>query len=351
MRKKPLDDAAVARLPPVTTEKLHPVGGSLYLKRRPNGRQTWVLRTRPGGKWKVRQLGDWPSISIHMARERAEAARRNEGWGDGDSCTVAEALEDFKRVYIGQRYRREASKRESGAMLDKALLRLKPRAMASLRRGLLIKTIDPLHDRPNTATKTLALLKQFTAWAALRGMVESDPLAGVTGTGLGLKSYEPRDRLLTLEELRALWVRNDDDAHVLKFCALTACRIGEALAWKPEQMEGDLWTIPETKNGKAHTLPLSPAALELLPLPDPRPVYVSMVQRMKTAGLTWRPHDVRRTAATMLRAAGVSVFDIEAVLNHLQKRLVRIYQLHDPLDEKRAALARLAEAIGKAVAS
>lgn len=347
--KAPLTDSAIRRLPPVTAEVLLPVGGSLYLKRRPNGRQTWVLRTRIGGKWRVQQLGDWPTVPMHLARQRAEAERQGGTPADASS-TVAHALAEFKMNYIGTRYRSEESKKESGALLGKALAAVAGRSLAGIRRAELVAGVERVRDRPNTAVKTLALLKQFTSWAAARDLIEADPMAGVRASKLGLKAYQPRERVLSVDELRALWMRDDDDAQVLKFCALTACRIGEALQWEAAQVVGDLWTIPETKNGLAHTLPLSTDALALLPLPDPRPVYVSMISRMKAAKVAWRPHDVRRTAATMMRAAGVPVLDIEAVLNHAPPKLVRVYQRHDPIEEKRAALAQLASALHRAIA-
>lgn len=346
--KPPRSDLAIGKLAPVTREVLLPFGGSLYLKRRPNGRQTWVLRTRMGGKWQVQQLGDWPTVSMHLARQKAEDGRiaLKPTLPDND---VAHALATFKREYIGARYRTEDARKESGAMLDKALASVTNRALAGLRRVDLTAAVQRVADRPNAAAKTLALLKQFCGWCVARGLIEADPMSGVTAKRLGMQPYEPRQRVLTSTELRDLWLRDDSDARVLKFCALTACRIGEALQWSSNQMRGDVWTIPMTKNGKPHSLPLSPAALELLPLPDPAPVYVSMIQRMKVAGLTWRPHDVRRSAATLMRSAGVPVHDIEATLNHDAPKLVRVYQRHDPLDEKRAALLVLARTIGQAL--
>ena len=121
-----------------------------------------------------------------------------------------------------------------------------------------------------------------------------------------------------------------------------ACRVGEALQWTAEQVAGAVWTIPTTKSGRAHTLPLTPPAASLLPLPDPMPVYVSMAGRLKRRGVAWTAHDLRRTAATLMREAGVPVHDVEAVLNHAPPRLVRVYQRHDPLQEKAAALRALA---------
>lgn len=346
--KAPKNDAAIGRLPAVDREVLLPVGGSLYLKRRPNGRQSWVLRTRMGGKWQVRQLGDWPTVGLHLARQRAESERTGLAPTERDS-SLSHALASFKKEYIGTRYRTAAAQKESAAMLDRALAGLAGRPLSALRRLDLTEAIHRLTDRPNTAAKTLALVKQFTGWAVARGLLEANPMAGVTAGLLGLQVYAPRERVLTTDELRALWVRSDPDAQVLKFAFLTACRIGEALQWAPGQVQGGVWTIPQTKNGRPHTLPLTAEAAALLPLPSPMPVYVSMAGRIKKAG-TWTAHDLRRTAATMMREAGVPVSDVEAVLNHAPARLVRVYQRHDPLDQKRAALVALAATVKGATA-
>jgi integrase len=347
--RTPRTDAAIGKLPPVTKEVLTPFGGSLYLKRRPNGRQSWVLRTRMGGAWQVRQLGDWPTVGLHLARQRAEAGRAGMAATDADS-TVQHALSTFKREYIGTRYRTAEAQKESGAMLDRALAGLANRSLSGLRRLDLTGAVQLLADRPNTAAKSLALLKQFTGWAVARGLLELDPLGGVTAKRLGLQAYAPRERVLSPAELRALWQRTDPDAHVLRFAFLTACRIGEALAWAPGQVAGTVWTIPDTKSGRPHTVPLTPAAVALLPLPDPAPVYVSLAARLKRIGAGWTAHDLRRTAATLMREAGIPVHDVEAVLNHAPPRLVRVYQRHDPLDEKAAALAALAERLAEILA-
>ena len=336
----PKTDAGIAKLAPVTATKLMPFGGSLYLRRRVRGRQTWLLRTRIGGAWRVQVLGDWPTVGLHLARQRAESARADLAPASGDS-RVSVALETFEREYVGTRYRTDGAKKESMALLHRALAGAANRSLGSLRRLDLTSAVQALTDRPNSAAKTLALLKQFTGWATARGLLDLDPLGGVTAGRLGLQPYMPREQVLTPAELRTLWQRTDPDAQVLKFAFVTACRIGEALQWQPGQVAGNVWTIPETKSGRPHTLPLTPKAAALLPLPEPRPVYVSMVGRQKRLGVTWTPHDLRRTAATLMREGGVPVHDVEAVLNHAPPRLVRVYQRHDPLAEKLAALAAL----------
>lgn len=344
----PKTDAGIAKLPRPAKLVLMPFGGSLYLRRTTHGRQTWVLRTRIGGAWSVRQLGDWPTVGLHLARQRVESARSDLAPPDPES-RVSFALDAFDREYLGSRYRTPDARKESMAMLTRALAGTASRSLGSLRRLDLTNAVQVLADKPNAAAKTLALLKQFTGWAVARGLLEFDPLGGVTAKRLGLQPYVPREQVLSDDQLRALWQRTDDDARILKFCFYTACRIGEALQWTAGQVVDGVWTIPDTKSGRPHTVPLTPQAAGLLPLPESKPAYVSLAMRLRATGVGWTAHDLRRTAATMMRAAGVPVHDVESVLNHAPPRLVRVYQRHDPLAEKAAALAALAERLDEIV--
>lgn len=53
-------------------------------------------------------------------------------------------------------------------------------------------------------------------------------------------------------------------ANVLRLLILTGVRRSEAAEMRWDQIDGDRWTIPETKNGKSHIVTLHPLALSLL---------------------------------------------------------------------------------------
>ena len=58
------------------------------------------------------------------------------------------------------------------------------------------------------------------------------------------------------------------------------------------------------------------------------------------------PHDLRRTCATRLAAAGIPAEDVRAVLNHARADVTgKHYDLYDRAKEKRAALTRWAQII------
>ena len=65
---------------------------------------------------------------------------------------------------------------------------------------------------------------------------------------------------------------------------------------------------------------------------------------MVLPGGDWTPHDLRRTAATLMQGLGVAPAVIEKALNHAEvRRLVAVYQRHDYRPERRDAFNRLGD--------
>lgn len=57
------------------------------------------------------------------------------------------------------------------------------------------------------------------------------------------------------------------------------------------------------------------------------------------------PHDLRRTAASLMTANDIPGLHVEKVLNHTIDNVAEIYDRYDYAKEKRAALDRLAESV------
>ncbi len=182
----------------------------------------------------------------------------------------------------------------------------------------------------------------------------------------------------------------------LKILLVTAQRRGELAAaeWSHVDLQDKkLWTIPasNSKNGKEHRVPLSQIAIKLFEqlkrlagksrfvmpspqtikpaatpsVPSENPVETSSppdsdkhiteraitkaVERHVTKiGMThWTPHDLRRTASTQLAKLGVLPHIKEKILNHALPEMMAVYDQHDYMDERRAALQQLADKILK----
>ena len=162
----------------------------------------------------------------------------------------------------------------------------------------------------------------------------------------------------------------------LKFVLVTAQRPGEvALAVRAEfDLEKRVWMIPaeRSKNGKPHEVPLSELALTLLrhlkrrfgdtPYLLPSRCWrerhgAPTTVRALSQGLRdneerfqiphFTPHDLRRTAASLMTAAGVPRLHVEKVLNHTIDDVAEIYDRHDYAQEKRVAVNRLGESVAR----
>jgi integrase len=155
--------------------------------------------------------------------------------------------------------------------------------------------------------------------------------------------------------------------HVILLLLLTGQRRGELAQarWSEVDLEVGKWEIPasNSKTGRTQTVPLSDWAVEEFKalkreaegspfvLPDrpggnapidPKHLTRSLAKcraRFKAHGVdAFTLHDLRRTCRTGLARLKVAPHIAERVLGHAQERIPGVYDVHDYLDEKRAAL-------------
>lgn len=307
----------------------------LRLRLYPTGAKVWVRRTEAGGRRREQVLGDWPAMSAAEARRRLGTLPKATPEAP---LTFEQAARRWHAERIEPRYRASAGvvwryiERDCDTLLGKKL--------DAVTRAQLVRVIeDKKQDGHNAAGKLVRLLRKFFRWAAAHELVSVNPMSALDGRDLEIQRQEPRDRLATDEELRTVWQLPAPHGPMLRFVLLTACRIGEARSATAEQLDAGMWTIAETKNGRPHSLPLSPAAERLLragwEVRSPESLY--QVLHKNVPGLN--PHDLRRTAATRMRELGVSSDVIDAILNHTPGKLQRTYQLPDMMPAMRQALA------------
>lgn len=337
-----LTDAQIRKLPTPERDQLIPAGDrlGLYLRVRATGRRTWVTRRRVHGAWRVETLGDWPALTALNARRMANTAPTRQA----AATTFMEAARDYLREVVEPRYRTAA--KDTRAYFERDCARLHRMRLDRITRADLVGVIRAKAATPNAAAKLLAIVKKFFAWATLGGLIETNPISGVTARALDITPRPPRERKLSDDEIRALWAMPAEPyGRLLQFCLLTGCRVGEAIQIQPEQIAGSVWTIPMTKNGRPHAIPLTETAAALAAAGWPRRSYEGVHSYLVLKGVGWRPHDLRRSAATRMRAAGVDSDAIEAVLNHTPPRLRRTYMQPDMQPAMRDALQRLETAV------
>lgn len=319
-------------------------------------------------------------------RRHAEAAARltvRDVFGKWDRLHLRRAFKDD-----GEEVRRYFEKDVLPALGALPIEELARRHVAALVDGALER------GAPRSAQMLLGYVRQFCRWAHARGYLEADPTAALSKASI--KTNGPRERVLSEAEIRMLAEKLPASAlpswapPAVWLLLATAVRVGELLAarWEHIDMDAREWTIPaeNAKNGRAHVVDLSDFALarleeledirsgpwlvagrapEKADAPakpaDPKALTKLLKDRQRPEGYqplknrkahdlralvmpggSWTPHDLRRTAATLMQSLGIAPAVIEKALNHTEpRRLIAIYQRHDYRPERRDAFNRL----------
>jgi integrase len=208
-------------------------------------------------------------------------------------------------------------------------------------------------------------LRGLYSWAIGGGEygVEVSPVERLRPAKL-IGKREARERTLSDDELRAVWAAAGEVGYpygaVFRLLVLTGQREREVAdaSWLEIDLDNRLWTIPASrmKGGRAHEIPLAPAALALLAeLPrfaagdhvftttdGAKPVngFSSAKARLdRLSGVSgWKLHDLRRTMRTHLSALPVEDMVRELVIAHARPGLHKVYDQHSYRDEKARCL-------------
>lgn len=199
-------------------------------------------------------------------------------------------------------------------------------------------------------------LMAICSWYAKRDEDYASPII----RGMKRQGKNDRDRILTDAEIRTLWECDGLLGNFIKLALLTGQRKDKLLTMQFDDVRNGVWHIRtearEKGNGEALRLPTM--ALEVIRAqhklyPTSKHVFgdvkpVTRLRRLKAefdtkSGIApWWVHDLRRTARTLMAAAGVPDLVAELVLGHVQKGIQAVYNRHDYLDEKADALEKLA---------
>ncbi len=255
------------------------------------------------------------------------------------------------------------------------------RHIAEIRRADVADLIDAIRKRsPATARLTYAALRGLFGWCVERDLIAASPCDRLKAP----PRPEARDRVLSDDELRAIWRACEGLGHpfgpIIRLLMLTGQRRAEVagMAWSEIDIQASTWRIPRerTKNGRAHEVDLSAEALAIINAVSrtgdvlfearraPARVGAAAGSKVATPGAargfsatkrrldelaklekmnaSWRLHDLRRTAATGMAGMGIAPHVIERILNHVsgvQGGLVGVYQRHEYRVERKAALA------------
>ena len=210
-------------------------------------------------------------------------------------------------------------------------------------------------------------------------MREGIAKANPTINAQALAANAPRDRVLSDDEIRAVWraCQDDDFGRITKLLLLTGARRNEigGLQWSEINLGTGVLTIPgtRTKSRRELRLALPAPALEIVRAVPRRAdrqylfgerggeysrwgfAKQAIDRRLAEAGhqfKRWTLHDLRRTARTKLSELGIAPHVAELVLNHIGHRGSvdgSVYDKHHYQSEIKDALQKWAGALMKIV--
>jgi integrase len=350
----------------------------LNLRITPAGVKTWFLvytSPRDGKRARV-ALGHYPATPLARARAAAiETRGRVEAGEDPRSSPktwAAMTVADLCELYITK----HCPTIKTGAELRRRLRAdvipvIGSIKLSDLHRRDLHRVLDSKSGKRAAAGKAFGDLRAMIRWAVARGDLDTNPIEGAKRP---IKS-KPRERFLEPSEIAISWKAwptafPASVALALKLALVTGQRIGEVAGITLDEIDFPkaLWNLPpdRTKNGFAHSVPLSDMALELIAearksaingrlfrLNTQRIANLISQNRDKIPIRHWTAHDLRRTACTHMAKMGISPLVIGAVVNHRTQTkggvTLGTYVQYDYAREKREALELWADRLSDIV--
>jgi integrase len=235
------------------------------------------------GKARRMTLGTYPALDLADARvQHAKAKQSLKNKADPGAQKIArrrrensaETINELAEEYLDKWARpRKRSAAEDERILRKDVLPTwGMRKTKDITRRDVILLLDKIVDRgsPIMANRTLAVVQRMFNFAAARDILGATPTTMVRAPA----KENQRERVLSPDEIGVFWngLPKADMSPavrlVLKLELDTAQRKGELVgaARSEVDFEEAVWTIPaeRSKNGKAHRVPLSSLALELI---------------------------------------------------------------------------------------
>jgi len=344
----PLTETTIKRMAPPEREKLIGDDRGLYLRCYPSGRKTWLFRTRVGGSWKTRNLGDWPAVSLAEARAKASSLS---GKNLPESVTFGALLDEWFERRILPRYK---AVKNIVVYVGKGKRWAGNDRLSSLTAARLVGLLTEYAEAsPVAANRCLSNWRLALDYAVERGYIERNPLERTTNRAVGGEE-KSRDRVLSDDEIRSLWADTHAHGPLLRFLLLTGLRISEAQHALHDHLDNNVLRIPENKSRRPHWVFVSDIARQQITsdrgfLFEQRS-NTAVQARLKRNETGWTPHDLRRTFATRVASLGVAPHVVEKLLNHTLGGVLATYNRHDYESERIEATKAWADEVKRITA-
>jgi integrase len=351
----------------------------------PKGSKIWRMAYRFNGKQKTYTIGDYPTVSLRLAREEAAKAKRQLVEGKDPSAAkqaskaarVTASANTFEAVAaeLLEMKRREGradatlGKLEWYFSLSNPLIGKRP--ISELTAAEILQVLKRLEARGTleTARKVRSAIGQVFRYAVSTSRAQGDPTSALRGA-IAAPTVKNRAAITDPVEfghlLRALpeYTGATETIAALKLIPLVFVRPGElrAAEWTEFDLDSAIWLIPadKMKMRRPHRIPLAPQALAILRelerlTSDGKYLFPSVRSRtrcmsentinaaLRRLGFTsevMTGHGFRSSASSLLNESGLWRPDaIERQLAHLDdNKIRRIYHRTDYWEDRVAMM-------------
>lgn len=306
----------------MATIKRHGTGWQVRIRRRGYPQQTKTFQHKAHAERWAREIEKAMDGGQFVATAR-----------EAERVTLDEALRRYADEVTAQKKSPQAERSRIAALRAHEI---SARMLASVRGADVASLRDDLASRlgPHSVRLFLALLSHLYTVAAREWGYEGLPnpcaqVAKPSVAGLARRRRAEGNELQSILKAAggmAWWA-----APAIELAVETAMRRGElaALAWEHVDLKARIAHLPETKNGHARDVPLTPRAIEILRALPRRlsgsvlgvgadAISHAFMDARKAAGVNGlRLHDLRREATSRLFERGdLSLADIQAVTGH-----------------------------------
>ena len=358
-------------------------GLALTVRKLADGRisRSWVQRVRYDGRPTNVGLGAWPLVSLKLAREHAMAnalatiTRSPLPFGPRKHHAAvqiptlreaaAKVIESRAPTWSGPRVASDWRSTFEHHVFPK----LGTRTVDSITTADVLGVLTPIwHSKRSRAKSVRSRLSVVMQWARAHGYRTDDPCDSRIDGALPANGHATKHReSLPWQDVPDAWSAvlevngtQRGAALMLQFVMLTGARRDEARMMQWSEVSGDVWTVPaeRMKMRRAHQVPLSPAALEVLA--EARRLgckgdfvfcgarggrvadtAAGTILRKLEVGSTL--HGFRSSLRSFAADRGYPAEVAEAALAHAESKTVRAYQRSGLLEARRPLMNEWAE--------
>jgi integrase len=350
----------------------------------------WFQYRPPGGRSvsaRMIRIGAWPSVSVADARKAARdlagrVARGNDPAAEKQkakqsiSTTLRALLADDGGYERHLKRRHIVNTKVVMSGLRRGLARLMSRNVADITRQDLVTAITAIEDqgKGGAAQDLRKFSHTFLEWCVRDGLASANVLAGYRKAKRSraekLAANKRKARALLDHEIAAVWnacANRGAFGNVIRLLLLSGARRGEIAKLTREQLLPDRFVMPplHTKMGEKHEIPLTELMRIVI---DAQPVMTNkllfpsektgrqiqgwtklVAGLQRDSGVTFTPHDLRRTCRTLMTQYRVDRDVAELAIGHQRQGLDKLYDFAELWELRCDAFAKVSDHVARLI--